>query len=102
MCGIAIARLGLTRNEFYDLSPIEFYHSLEEHRKAIDDNRRFELNKMRLQTFYLFNIQVDKKNRFKSPEKMMPFDWEKVQKEVVIPTPEKWDELQKRYGKGTK
>ena len=56
---------------------------------------------MRLQTFYLINIQLEKKNRFKSLEKMMPFDFDKKESldEIKIPTQIEWDRLQKRYGR---
>ena len=36
---------------------------------------------MRLQTFYLFNIQLEAKDRFKTVEKFMPFSWEDKQEE---------------------
>ena len=58
---------------------------------------------MRLQTYFLNDVHLkvtgNKNACPKTPQKMMPFEWEKAEKEIVIPTPIKWDMLQKTYGK---
>lgn len=38
---------------------------------------RLDLETMRLQTFYLINIQLKEKDKISSPEKLMPFSWDK-------------------------
>lgn len=56
---------------------------------------------MRIQTFYLLNIQLDQSSRYKSPEEMMPFSWEAIkEKPVYILNQEDWNNLQKVYVNG--
>ena len=54
---------------------------------------------MRLQTFYLLNIQLDTKDRFTSTTEMMPFIWDEKSEEInnIGYTTEDWEELDKIY-----
>jgi len=57
---------------------------------------------MRLQTLYLINIQIDKKDRIKEPSKLMPFSWDKENIkaiEVEVPTTKEWSELDEKLSK---
>lgn len=53
---------------------------------------------MRLQTFYLVNLQLGDK-ALKDPRALMPFEFddEYVEEEVYIPTAEEWEELDRKY-----
>jgi hypothetical protein len=59
---------------------------------------------MRLQTFYLVNMQLPKEKAIRDPRALMPFDWddEYTPEEVYIPTAEEWEELDRKYAKGKK
>lgn len=73
-------------DQFYDLAPIEFETALEDYKNVSEDKQRFELEKMRIQTLYLFNTQV--KNPVTDVRKFMPFEWDKTV--IYIPTNEDW------------
>ncbi len=52
------------------------------------------MERMRLQTMILFNVQVADKDRKKTPHKFMPFAWDITEKEDVEakePTEEEWE-----------
>ena len=98
MCGIAISRLHLSREEFYYLTPIEFHYALIDVNEQRKIDQRFELEKMRIQTFYLLNIQLSKNDKFDSPLEMMPFEWDKIKaKEVLTLTSEDWTQIEERF-----
>ncbi len=44
---------------------------------------RLDMERMRLQTFNLVNIQIDRKDRYKSLNKFMPFVWDIIPKESI-------------------
>lgn len=54
---------------------------------------------MRLQTFYLLNIQLPQESRFRSPEELIHFNWddELEPKEELQLTEEDWIKLDKIY-----
>lgn len=81
------------------LIPLEFYYMNKAYNEDEEEKRKFELMKMRLQTFYLINIQLDRNNKIKKPEILMPFYFDETElKEVHIPDQAKWDLLQRIYG----
>ena len=49
---------------------------------------------MRLQTFYLVNIQIPVESRLRKPIDLMRFSFDKIDDDFEIPTPEKWKQLQ--------
>jgi len=79
--------------QFYELSPAEFNEGLHEWNEIYESQQRFELEKMRLQTLYLVNVQLDKNNRFNDARKFMPFAWDHI--EVFVPTKEDWEHFDK-------
>lgn len=98
LCGVAISRLHISRDEFYFLTPIEFHYALKDFNEYNKINQRFELIKMRLQTFYLLNIQLSQESRYNSPEEMMPFEFDyKEPKQVLELTEEDWARLDRFY-----
>lgn len=54
---------------------------------------------MRLQTFYLVNMQLPQEKQIRDPRALMPFDWddEIPEEDVYIPTPDEWEELDRKY-----
>ena len=84
--------------QFMDLTPLEFYHALQDRDDAIEAGRRFELEKMRLQTFYLYNMSRTKKaDQARNVKKFMTFAWERAAVEPPrILTEEEWKELDEK------
>jgi hypothetical protein len=71
--------------EFYQLSPIEFYYSMEAYSDERMDEKKTAYEVMRLQTFFLLNIQLAKKDKIKEVQKLMPFPWDKEKINNVVP-----------------
>ena len=80
MCGLAVARLGLSVEEFYMLSPAEYYFAMREFGKQKEQDMQIQYEVMRQQTMYLINIQVKESSRIYELERFMPFSWDKKQK----------------------
>lgn len=100
MCGTAISKLKISSEDFYNLTPIEFDYAITDYLKEKEHTERFELSKMRIQTFLLLNIQLDKESRFNTPEDMMPFNWEVGEvKEIPKLNETDWLKLDNTYCK---
>jgi hypothetical protein len=58
------------------MSPIEFYYAMEEYseRKMVDARVIYE--SMRLQTYFLIDIQLSKGHKLKGVTKLMKFPWD--------------------------
>jgi len=98
LAGIAVNRLNLSVNEFLSLTPRVFDYALRDYAKLKEERERFELEKMRLQTWVLYNTQI--KDPIRDIRKFMPFEWDKI--EAYMPTNEEWqkyDELIKKLKK---
>lgn len=81
--------------EFLQLSPNELYQALTVKRKQIEGDQRFALETMRLQTFYLINVQLPKKSSLSRPQELMKFEWERVKfEDAIVPD---WDKLDNEY-----
>lgn len=90
----------MSSDDFYNLTPIEFDYALIDYIKEKEHTERFELSNMRIQTFYLLNIQLDKESRYNSPEEMMPFAFDiKEVKEVPELNETDWLRMDKMYCK---
>lgn len=79
--------------QFYELTPREFNAALKISNDYDETLQRFELEKMRLQTLYLINVHLDKKDKITDVRKLMPFAWDQVQ--VHIPTQDDWEKFDK-------
>ena len=66
----------LTPDAFYAYTPLEFDKLLVI--KNIENKNSYiiDMEVMRLQTFHLVNMQIAVKDRYKTLESFMPFDWE--------------------------
>lgn len=99
LCGMAIANLKLSKEEFYSLTPIELYYAFNSYYKEKEINQRFASENMRLQTAYLVSYLSMNEITFNSLNELMPFDWDKKTEEIdrIGYTPEDWEELDKIY-----
>lgn len=66
-------------DEFWAMSPKEFYHAMKTYWDGIDAERRQALEIMRLQTVLLINNQLGRPSRyqFSKPEDLLTFTYEK-------------------------
>ncbi len=89
----------MTPREFEFCTPREIYFALRSYADERNRGREFDLDNMRLQTMYIYNLVIPESRRIRDPRQLMKFkhDEEYVPEEdVYIPTPEEWDELDKR------
>ncbi len=64
-----------------------------------ENDKRFELNKMRLQTMILVNQNIKPVNQFRDPTKFLKFYWEIDENvEIEIWNNEKWNKIDKKLG----
>ncbi len=85
LCGLAISRLSLTVNEFYDLTPVEFYQALESTKEyeiaKLERDHKSNYSLARFIIMWVWNAQGRKfKQVLTDPKKMMRFDWEEEDK----------------------
>lgn len=73
------------------MCPVEFFAALADWEKTETARQRFEMEKMRLQTLYLVNIQLDKHSKITDVRRLMPLPWDEFK--IHIPTPEEWQEI---------
>lgn len=59
------------------------YGAFEQKNKEVEEHRKFEMSKMRLQTMFLVNLQLPTGKQLKKPEKLMRFEWERGTPEQV-------------------
>lgn len=90
--------MGLSKEEFYDLTPIEFDFALKEYNEKEHSRQRFELTKMRLQTFMLIQYLSMSEVRFSTVQELLPFEWDKELEQPDINLNENdWITLEKKY-----
>ena len=78
MVGIAINRLGLTPQEFYRLSPIEYYYALQDHEKTYFGWIKLLANTLRFVGMTIHNTAFgrQKKDMISEPSKYIKFGWD--------------------------
>ena len=64
--------MGMSEREFWYISPRAFYNKV----RGFNQLRQAEYEIIRLQTVELLNIQIEKKHRIKSPDKLWQFPWD--------------------------
>lgn len=85
--------LSLSPKEFWESTPVEICNALDFSHKLREEEIRDRWDIMRLQTFYLININLDKNNQLSDPEDLIKFPWdEKKIKSVEEPD---WEKLEK-------
>ncbi len=97
--GTAAALLGYNEDDFDRSTPREIYFAFKAFAEE-RSNQVFELNKMRLQTMPLYNLQIPKEtDRIKDPRELLIFQHDDPlpeAAEIKIPTPEEWEEMDRR------
>ncbi|NHE57953.1 hypothetical protein [Cyclobacterium plantarum] len=83
---------GLSLNDFYDLTPIEFHFFI----KGFENERKHQYNLARFQSYYSIKPHLDKKAQSKSIEQLIPFNWES-KKEIKKLTEKEFRDLQKKW-----
>lgn len=74
--------------------------------KEQETQYRIEMERMRLQTFYLINIQLKKDDKYETLTKLMPFDWDKketkpkIDNDAIEWTEDDWEKIDKKYPGG--
>jgi len=94
---MAMGQLGYTSDEFWDLTPREFWNALDGffELKRVEDRNEWE--RCRWQTCWLLNIHIDKNKRIQ-PRDLVEFEWDKGEKTTVeIPTREEFERLKAKY-----
>lgn len=92
-----MAALGISPAQFWESTPAEIYYALDAYSKERIDSIKEGWEQMRIQTYYLINIQLDKKSKidydaFK--HFYMPYSWDKP---IVQEVPEiDWEERDRR------
>jgi hypothetical protein len=75
---LGILKLGLSRSQFFDLSPVEFEQALKLDKIIDEDESRHRdtLDTLRLSTLVLINSQRLAKDQIKDPKKLWLYYWE--------------------------
>ncbi len=76
--GWAIARLGISLNEFYLMRPGEFWEAILAWQADKEADRRHVAELIRGVGVRLFNIQLAPKDRYTDVRKFWPFPWDEV------------------------
>lgn len=75
------------------LTPIEFDFALRDFNEQNLLKQRFDAELMRLQTAYLINVNLQEKDQFTDPRKLLRFPWEAEEiKETGEPD---WERLER-------
>lgn len=82
--GWAFARLHLSRNDFYQMRPGEFWEAIAMWSDDTGADRKHIGELVRGAAFNLWNLQVDKKHRFKDPAKWWPMPWDIKKKDESV------------------
>ena len=76
MRGLAFGLLGLSRRDFYEMLPGEFWEAVRAYKEHVNADRQHLGELVRGATLRLFNLQVEKKYRQKDPAKFWPMPWD--------------------------
>lgn len=88
---IGVGQMGMRPDDFYDLTPSEFFYAWAGWAKANRDAQKQEWERLRWQTWVLTCIQMEKKDR-KEMVEMFPLPWENPPAPKIIPSAELSDE----------
>ena len=79
---MAISYFNMQPNIFWNLCPREFDESLVIYGKSIESSYQQSMEVMRLQTLYLINIHLQRKDQVRSVESLIPFTWDSNKIEI--------------------
>lgn len=92
-----MATLHISANDFWNTTPSELYYALKAYSTSKIDDVKMQWEQMRTQTFYLIDIQIDKKYKMsyeKFKRQYMPFNWDE-KSEQIIDTPD-WGNVEQK------
>lgn len=82
---MALSRLHITPQQFYDLSPVEFYEALKDHQDRetimLEQQVQSTFDAMRLNALVVYNSAMGRKKGIKDPKKLFQFPWDKEERE---------------------
>ena len=78
MRGLAFGLLGISRREFYEMRPGEFWEAVKAYKDHVSADRQHVGELVRGATLRVFNLLVDKKYRMKDPAKFWPMPWDEA------------------------
>lgn len=81
MAGLAVARLGISVDEFYMMTPAEFFEAISfsnKHEASVLEFYRNNIwESMRFQTMMSYNMVAGNRKAIKDPKKICKFAWDK-------------------------
>lgn len=85
LVGIAMSRLGMTSDEFYQTTPIEFHHALQDHEKTTLGSFRLVCETLRILGIQIHNNAFGRKESqmIRDPRKLIQFSWERPKIQTV-------------------
>lgn len=79
MAGIAVAKLGLTVDAFYDMTPREFFFALKAKTQEEDNNFKSMMEAARYISLNIWNSAGKSLKRAETdPKKLLPLPWDKI------------------------
>lgn len=66
----------MSRADFYDMTPGEFWEAMAAHQKEVESERRHQGELARGAALRLFNIQLRSKDQIKDPRDFWPMPWD--------------------------
>lgn len=76
MRGLAFGLLGISRRDFYEMRPGEFWEAVRAYKERVSADRQHIGELVRGATLRLYNLQVAPKYRMKDPAKFWPMPWD--------------------------
>jgi hypothetical protein len=68
----------MTDEQFYDITPVELHHAFKDFEEVETNRIKIGYERMRLQTMYLVNTQLERNKQFKDPKRLMKFKWDEL------------------------
>ena len=91
-----MSRLGLSRRDIDDLTPLELDAALEDHQQYHNTHGRQLTEMLRYSLVILINKGVKDVHQIKNVRKFFPLFWDGEEKQVEIPD---WNALDRKYCK---
>lgn len=82
---MALSRFGMSADAFTDISPREFYLALKDDAQTKQEQAKIVCETLRMQTWYLVNLELPQHKRIRKPRHLMSFPWDE---RMVAQTPE--------------
>jgi len=77
------------------MTPLEFDSFYKGAINTYENKEQQQWERMRLQTWFLINVQLERKKQIKKPEKLIKFPWEKI--DIPKFTHEQKEEIKRKW-----